>query len=213
MQPLSSLFPRHHLPLRGRAALPRRAVRSSPAASAPLWPVVCLRPSCQLSADTADALIDAVRTRLRAAAPPACAVVLDLSAASAVDGGGRAALRELHNVLARTRVCLRLVVPEAEARASLDGDGTARAIGPGAIHATIRAAVLAEYAALPGPALVTPDLRGFLSRPPEPLPLPATRSSARRAALPPPRSCSPGDVPGRAVGQALAIGGTWRLFA
>jgi hypothetical protein len=179
MQPLSSLFPRRQLPSRSRGALPRGPARNLSGTSAASWPVVCVRPSRDPSADTADALIEAVCMRLRADAPPARTVVVDLSAADAIDDGARAALRELHHLLAETRVRLRLVVPGRNARASLDGDGTTKAIGPDAIHSNIRAAILAEYATLPGPALVTPKLRGILSRPPELLSLPMPRSSGR----------------------------------
>jgi len=48
----------------------------------------------------------------------------------------------------------------------------ADSLGPDALHPSVRTAILAAHAALPGPALITPALRTLLSQPPESLPLP-----------------------------------------
>jgi anti-anti-sigma regulatory factor len=134
--------------------------------------IVCLRLSGQLCADTADALVDAVDARLRAAMPPAHAVVLDLSATLAVDDRARAALISLCDLLSASHARLRLVLPEAGARATLSKGGVANAIGLDALHTSVRAAILAAHASLPGPALVTPAMRALLVQPPELLLLP-----------------------------------------
>jgi anti-anti-sigma regulatory factor len=129
--------------------------------------IVCLRLTGRLCGDTAQALLDAVGARVRAAVPPPDAVVLDLSDTSAADDGARAALESLRTRLANGHTRLRLVLPEGEARAALCGNGAASAIGIDALHTSVRAAILAAHAALPGPALVTPALRAMLSQPPE----------------------------------------------
>jgi len=112
--------------------------------------------------------------RSRPAAGPAAGqiVVLDLTDTPAVDDGARAALLSLGDLLVKSHTRLRLVLPDAEARAGLCDGGTASAIGADALHTSVRAAVLAAHAALPGPALVTPSLRMLLGNPPEQLLLP-----------------------------------------
>ena len=156
---------------RGAVARPRMAARDRRVNSPASGQIVCLRLTGQLCAGTADALVDAVGARLRAATPPACTVVIDLAATPAVDDGARAALLSLCGLLAQSHARLRLVVPGAQVRAALCSDGTATAIGPDALHASLRAALLAAHAELPGPALVTPAMRSLLTQPPELLPL------------------------------------------
>jgi len=130
--------------------------------------IVCLRLTGQLCADTAQALLDAVGARVRAAVTPPCAVVLDLSDTLAADDDeARAALESLRALLANGHTRLRLVLPEGEARAALCRNDAASAVGIDALHTSVRAAILAAHAALPGPALVTPALRAMLSQPPE----------------------------------------------
>jgi len=165
---------------RGAAARPRMAARDRRVNSAASGQIVCLRLTGQICAGTVDALLEAVGTRVRAAMPSACTVVLDLSEAPAVDDGARAALRSLGDLLVKSHARLRLVVPEAEARAALSGDGAGNTIGPDALYPSVRAAVLAAHAALPGPALVTPAMRALLWRPPELLPLPPATTSPER---------------------------------
>jgi anti-anti-sigma regulatory factor len=148
------------------------AVRSWREVSPASGQIVCLRLTGPLCTGTADALLDAVSDRTRAATPPVYAVVLDLSDTSAVDDGAREALLSLCDLLKKSHACLRLVLPEPAARAELCGDGAANAIGPDAFHTSVRAAMLAAHAALPGPALVTPAMRTVLRQPPELLHLP-----------------------------------------
>jgi hypothetical protein len=155
------------------AAAARMADRGRPANSPAPGLVVCLRPTWQLSADTAEALVNVVNARIRTAAPSLCAVVLDLSATSAVDDGVRAALQPLHALLAQNHVDLRLALSGPRACVQSSGDGTEDAIGVDALHTSVRAAMLAVYATLPGPALVTTVMRGLLTQQPEPLLLPA----------------------------------------
>ena len=127
---------------------------------------MCLRFSGQLCAGTTGALLDAVVARIGAAMPPVAAVVLDLSDTPDIDDGARAALLSLCGLLAQSHTRLRLVLPEAATRAALGSDAASTA-GLDALHTTVRAALLAAYAALPGPALVTPAMRMLLEHPPE----------------------------------------------
>jgi len=153
---------------RSVAVRPRMAARNWRGADPATGQIVCLRLTGQLCADTAQALLDAVGARVRAAVTPPCAVVLDLSDTLAADDDeARAALESLRALLANGHTRLRLVLPEGEARAALCSNGAASAIGIDALHTSVRAAILAAHAALPGPALVTPALRAMLSQPPE----------------------------------------------
>ena len=138
---------------------------SRPAASG----IICLRLGCELSADIAGALSDAVSARLAAAAVPAGTVVLDLSAAMTVDDEALAALQSLHRQLADLTVRLRLVAPRPNVYAALHtGDID---VEQEVLHNSVRTAVLAAHADRPGPASVTPALRVLLTQPPELLPL------------------------------------------
>lgn len=154
------------------AAWPRMVARSRPKAIPAAGQIVCLRLTGQLCADTAEALLDAVSARVQAAMPAAYEVVLDLTDTPAVDDDARAALLSLGDLLIKSHARLRLVLPDAEARAALCDCGTADAIGADALHTSVRAAVLAAHATRPGPALVTPALRMLLENPPEQLLLP-----------------------------------------
>jgi anti-anti-sigma regulatory factor len=167
MQTREIFLPARFLASRSASARPRSAARSWDEAGPASAQVVCLRLAGQLCAGTGDALVEAVCARVRAAMPAACAVVLDLSAIPAIDAGARAALLSLCGLLSDSHARLRLVVPRAEVRAALSGDGTADAIGLDALHPSNRAAILAAHAALPGPALVTPAMRALLTQPPE----------------------------------------------
>ena len=131
--------------------------------------ISCLRLDGALCADTADGLSDTVIARLTAASTRIETVVLDLSATVTVDDQGRAALRSLQRRLADLAIRLRLVAPEPNVYATLKNDGTG--IGHDALHRSVRAAVLAAHADLPGPASATPTLRMLLNRPAEPLSL------------------------------------------
>jgi hypothetical protein len=127
--------------------------------------IVCLRLTCPLREDAVGALADAVNARLRAA--PAGTVVLDLSETAVIGDRVRTVLQLLDSRLEHEGVRLRLVVPEAGAHAALQASSAGRAIGRDALHTSVRTAILATYAALPGPASVTPALRMLLTQPPE----------------------------------------------
>jgi hypothetical protein len=173
LQPVRSVFLRHRFTVNKPASLRPLAVVTGWPASQELQQILCLRPVFQLSADNAEALVAAVGSRIRAAVPPPCSVVLDLSATATLGDSAAAALTMLAGLLADSHVSLELVLPGAQAPAVLANDKPGQVIRPVTVHLNARAAVLAAYASLPGAALVTPALRQLLAQPPEPLPLPA----------------------------------------
>jgi hypothetical protein len=122
-------------------------------------------------AGNADALVAAVGARVRAAVLAPCSVVLDLSATTVLHDGAAAALDALADLLQHSQATLWLVLPGAQARAVFFGD-SATAMGTDTVHASVRGAMLAAYAALPGAAFVTPALSQLLAQPPELLPVP-----------------------------------------
>ena len=140
------------------------------------WPpsrqIISLRLTCQLSSGTADDVVQAVINRVHAAWPSACTIVLDLRHTRAIDDDARRALQALQDMLAQGQSRLRLAHPAAEARAALTVDGPLGAISPADVHGSLREALLAAHASLPGPALVTSAIRRLLTEPPELLSLP-----------------------------------------
>jgi hypothetical protein len=96
----------------------------------------------------------------------------------AFDEGSGKALQVLHHRLADNLVCLRLVLPEAQARTAFICGSAGKDIGPDCVHASLRTAALTAYASLPGAALVTSVQRDLLTQPPE-QPAPPARLSPR----------------------------------
>lgn len=167
----------HSLPLLRRALRssgepPREDTQRRSLVWPPAGRILCLRVTWQLSAGTADALVQAVSSRVRAAASPPWMVVLDLCQTRAIDDASLRAVQRLHGLLAHSQARLRLVHPAAEVRAALAVDGPLGAISEEDVHGSLREALLAVHASLPGPALVTPATRRFLTEPPELLSLP-----------------------------------------
>ena len=79
---------------------------------------------------------------------------------------------------------LRVVVSSKQARELFRDTGLTHRLGARAIHQSLRAAVLAAYAELPGPGLVTPGIRDALARPAEPLVLQAQQRLGEAAVRP-----------------------------
>lgn len=99
-------------------------------------------------------------------------VVLELGAGSEIDAAACDALHALHDRLRGLGTGLRLVAGSMHVRDGLRHGGLTHRLGSEAIHPSLRAAVLATYAGLPGPGLVTGDVREALAAPAEPLGLP-----------------------------------------
>ncbi|HEY6279561.1 MAG TPA: sodium-independent anion transporter [Streptosporangiaceae bacterium] len=129
--------------------------------------IVVLRLQADLSPGTASQLTRAVLARVRACRAGVGTLVLDLGAGTEIDGSGYAALADLGKRLRRLGTGLRVVAASRHARDLLLQPGLAGELGARSIHPTLRAAVLAAYAALPGPGLVTTAMRAALTRPAE----------------------------------------------
>jgi hypothetical protein len=110
-----------------------------------------------------------VLARTRAAGSPVRIVILDLTGCEGLDAGDCAALGWLHGGLAARNARLWLAGVACSLHEPLTGAGLTRLIGRGGLHPSRRAAVLAAFALLPGPGLVTPELRDALTAPAEPL--------------------------------------------
>lgn len=128
-----------------------------------------LRLSGALSPGQAQALADAVVARLDGQAASVSTVVLELQAAAGVGTGEEAVLRSLDEHLRGEGITLRLVIAAPRLRDALCRAGTAGGQAVPAIHPSLHSAVLAAYAELPGPGVVTPRIRAVLAAPAEPL--------------------------------------------
>lgn len=135
----------------------------------PAPPLPLLRLSWDPAPGQAPTLAGDVRARIDATGAAVGTLILDLSAATGITGDEIAALRNLHDHLRRAGTRLKIAVAARPVLDRLHSEGLARHLGTGAIHPTTRAAVLATYAELPGPGLVTAAVRAALTVPPEPL--------------------------------------------
>jgi hypothetical protein len=97
---------------------------------------------------------DAILRRVLSCGCPVGTVILDLGAATAIDPQACVAILTLHERLAVLGTRLRLAASVRGAAASLADEGVTQHIGRDAVHPSFRSAVLATYAALPGPGLV-----------------------------------------------------------
>ena len=174
--------------LRIPARRPRVASQAAP-------PIVCLWLTHPLHAYDPDALVAAISTRVQSAVSPPCSAVLDLAETRALDEGMETALRLLNDVLADNCVRLRLVLPESQVRVAFVNSSTGMAVGRDCVHVSVRAAMLAAYADLPGAAVVTSARRGLLEPQPQPLTLPlaagGSRGSKAQTAAAAPRCAAP----------------------
>jgi anti-anti-sigma factor len=145
-----------------RQRAPDRApdVRPPPAQS-----LVLLELSGPLIADTAPVLTDVVTHRV-STPPPTAAAILDLCGITEFDDAGLSALVRLHSNLEARRVELHLTATHDV----LDDLTEVNALAP-VLHSAVRVAILAGYAAVPGPAVVTPDVREILHHVFEPVTL------------------------------------------
>lgn len=137
-------------------------------------PILAL--ACTLEPGQATPVIGAVLTRVLAEPRPPGTVILDLGTATDLDACGGDALDGLLERLTGLGIRFRLASASAKVRAQLADTGLASHLGRSGIQPSLRAAVLAVYAALPGPGLVTPEIRAALVTPAEPVgpaPVPA----------------------------------------
>ena len=116
--------------------------------------LTCLAVTSALDGGQGSRLADAIVRRVLHCGCPVGTVVLDLGPVSSLDAEACAAIVSVHQRLTAIGTRLRLA---ATARGLLDcltDAGITQQIGRDAIHPSFRSAVLATYAALPGPGLV-----------------------------------------------------------
>jgi MFS superfamily sulfate permease-like transporter len=129
--------------------------------------ILCLGLSISLEAGQIHRLADTICDRVLGSTRPVGTVVLDLRAGADIDADSRTALLSLHRRLASMGTRLRIATACRQLAARLREDDLPRHLGADAIHDSVRSAVLATYAALPGPGLVTAQIRAALDIPVE----------------------------------------------
>jgi len=129
--------------------------------------ILCLGLSISLKTGQIRRLADTICERVLGSVRPVGTVILDLRAGADIDGDSRAALLSLHHRLASMGTRLRIAAGCRQLAARLREDDLPRHLGADAIHDSVRSAVLATYAALPGPGLVTAQVRAALDIPVE----------------------------------------------
>lgn len=148
-------------------------MRLSPARSSPPRQAdqtfVVLRLTVTANAGPACELAEAVAARLAGCECRAVAVVLTVDGDPPADGTLRDALNALQHSLRAADARLVLVAGEETVRKYLAQAGPEASPAPLAVHPTQRSAVLASYAELSGPGLMTPAIRAALTSPAEPL--------------------------------------------
>ncbi len=91
--------------------------------------VIVFRPEASLIYTNADAVLEAVRTRVRSISGPIRLVVCDLSASPFIDLAGSRMLRELEAELSSRGIALRIVGAHGKVRDLLRADGLEDKVG------------------------------------------------------------------------------------
>jgi hypothetical protein len=136
----------------------------TPAALRLRHPVPVLRLAATLAAGQGSGLASAVLAQV-ASGGLVGTVVLELENITAIDDDGRDALHGLGRGLAGLGVRLRLAIVSPQVRRLWLADSRMHRAEPIPVHPNLRCAVLACYAMLPGPGLVTDAVRADLERP------------------------------------------------
>ena len=131
--------------------------------------IPCLAMSVSLATGQADRLADIILDRVLSCAYPVGTVILNLHAASDIDADSRSALLSLHRRLRSLGTQLRIATASHQLAGRLREAGLPQQLSADTIHDSFRSAVLATYAALPGPGLVTARVRAALDTPVEPV--------------------------------------------
>ena len=124
--------------------------------------IACLGMNIPLDGGQGGRLADAVLHRVLGCGCPVGTVVVDLGAAAELDADGCAALLAVHQRLTAIGTRLRLAASTRGLLDSLGGTEVLEQLGRDAVHPSFRAAVLATYAALPGPGLVMGQVKSAL---------------------------------------------------
>jgi len=167
-------------------------------------PIPYLGVTTSLEGCRGSGLADAVLHRVLRTGAPVGTVVLDLGAAATLDPETCAAILLVHQRLTAIGTRLRL---SASARGLIDclaGAGVAQQLGRDTIHASFRGAVLAVYAAQPGPGLAVGRIRTELEMQAEPIEL-LLPTASPPAASPPAAVPRPGPYRRRRRGARLLL--------
>jgi hypothetical protein len=137
-------------------------IKSRAAARPPRSQLACLAVTSSLEGGRGSRLADAIVRRVLHCGCPVGTVVLDLGPVTSLDDEACAAILSVHQRLTAIGTRLRLA---ASARGLIEGLADAditQQLGRDAIHPSFRSAVLATYAALPGPGLVLGQIKTAL---------------------------------------------------
>jgi len=146
-------------PARGSA----RALARLTARQRAMTQIACIGMNISLTGGPGSRLPDAVLRRVLGCGCPVGTVVLDLGTATELDPDGCAALLAVHQRLTAIGTRLRLATPARGLLDSLAGTEVLDLLGRDTVHPSFRAAVLATYAALPGPGLVVGRVKSALA--------------------------------------------------
>lgn len=153
---------RGRLAKRSPARASARALARITARQRAMTQVACLGMNISLDGGPGSRLADAVLRQVLGRGCPVGTVVLDLGAATELDADGCAALLAVHQRLTAIGTRLRLAASARGLLDSLAGTEVLGQLGRDAVHPSFRAAVLATYAALPGPGLVMGRVKSAL---------------------------------------------------
>lgn len=129
----------------------RRKARAAARGRAQL---TCLAVTSSLDGGQGSKLADAIVRRVLRCGCPVGTVVLDLGPVTSIDDDACAAILSVHQRLTAIGTRLRLAASARGLMDCLADAGITQQLGRDAIHPSFRSAVLATYAALPGPGLV-----------------------------------------------------------
>jgi STAS domain-containing protein len=107
-------------------------------------------------------LADAIVRRVLHSGCPVGTVVLDLGAVTSLDAEACAAILSVHQRLTAIGTRVRLAASARGLADCLTDAGITQQLGRDAVHPSFRSAVLASYAALPGPGLVLGQIKTAL---------------------------------------------------
>jgi hypothetical protein len=167
-------------------------------------PIPYLGVTTSLEGCRGSGLADAVLHRVLRTGAPVGTVVLDLGAAATLDPETCAAIVLVHQRLSAIGTRLRLA---ASARGLIDclaSAGVVQQLGRDTVHASFRGAVLAVYAAQPGPGLAVGRIRTELEMQAEPIEL-LLPTASPPAASPPAAVPRPGPYRRRRRGARLLL--------
>jgi hypothetical protein len=116
--------------------------------------LTCLTVTTTLDGGPGSRLADAIVRRVLHCGCPVGTVVLDLGPVTSLDDEACAAILSVHQRLTAIGTRLRLAASGRGLADCLADAGITQQLGRDAIHPSFRSAVLATYAALPGPGLV-----------------------------------------------------------